>query len=79
PGDTDSGDQLDNWTRQFTPEEMGGFDVGMTRNRSFSYNVTPGVKGSFGGTWNYEFSLNHAEYSARISFPQVVLSKANAF
>ncbi|WP_164105633.1 hypothetical protein, partial [Stenotrophomonas maltophilia] len=58
PGDTDSGDQLDNWTRQFTPEEMGGFDVGMTRNRSFSYNVTPGVKGSFGGTWNYEFSLN---------------------
>ncbi|NWM55123.1 hypothetical protein GY652_28100, partial [Escherichia coli] len=30
PGDTDSGDQLDNWTRQFTPEEMGGFDVGMT-------------------------------------------------
>ncbi|NIJ66234.1 outer membrane receptor protein involved in Fe transport [Sphingomonas leidyi] len=79
PGDTDSGDQLDNWTRQFTPEEMGGFDVGMTRNRSFSYNVTPGVKGSFGGTWNYEFSLNHAEYSARISFPQVVISKANAF
>ncbi|NWP01125.1 hypothetical protein GY973_23860, partial [Escherichia coli] len=25
------------------------------------------------------FSLNHAEYSARISFPQVVISKANAF
>ncbi len=48
PEDTYSGDQLDNWTRYFTPEEMGGFENGMTRNRSVTYNITPGIKGSFG-------------------------------
>lgn len=79
--DTYSGARLDNWTRQFTPEEMGGFDVGMTRNRSTTFNVTPGIKGNFGSgnKWGYEFALNHAEYSSKISFPQVVIDKANAF
>jgi len=79
PDDTYSGDQLDNWTRQFTPEEMGGFEAGMTRNRSFTYNITPGIKGSLGDKWRYEFSVNHAEYSSKIGFPQVVISKANDF
>ncbi len=79
PDDTYSGDQLDNWTRQFTPEEMGGFSKGMTRNRSFTYNVTPGIKGQIGDKWRYEFSLNHAEYSSKVDFPQVIISKANDF
>lgn len=76
---TYSGAQLDNWTRQFTPEEMGGLDQGLTRNRSTSYNVTPGIKGRFADSWSYEFSVNHAEYSARVAFPHVVISKANDF
>ncbi|MEN3749567.1 TonB-dependent receptor [Sphingomonas sp. HF-S3] len=79
PDATGFGTQLDNWSRQFTPEEMGGLKNGRTRNRSFSYNITPGVKGSFAGTWSYEVALNHAEYSSRVSFPQVVISKANDF
>ena len=76
---TYSGAQLDNWYRLFTPEEMGGLDVGMTRNRSVSYNITPGIKGQLGAKWNYEFSVNHAEYSSKIGFPQVVIDKSNAF
>ena len=48
PSDTYSGLQLDNWYRLFTPEEMGGLDKGMTRNRSVTYNITPGIKGHFG-------------------------------
>lgn len=81
PNDTDSGLQLDNWTRQFTPEEMGGFDAGMTRNTSTAFSVTPGVRGHFGtgDRWAYEFSFNHSEYSSTVSFPMVVISRANAF
>lgn len=76
---TYSGAQLDNWYRLFTPEEMGGLNVGMTRNRSVSYNITPGIKGQLGGKWSYEFSVNHAEYSSKVGFPQVVIDKSNAF
>lgn len=81
PDATWSGLQLDNWTRQFTPEEMGGFEPGMTRNTSISYNITPGIKGKFGAgdRWAYELSFNHAEYRSKVSFPQVVIDKANAF
>ena len=77
--DTYSGLRLDNWTRQFTPEEMGGFEAGMTRNRSTTYNITPGIKGRFGAgeRWGYELSYNHAEYTSRVSFPQVIIDKAN--
>ncbi|PXA86759.1 TonB-dependent receptor [Nostoc sp. 3335mG] len=79
--DTYSGAHLDNWTRQFTPEEMGGLKNGMTTNRSFTFNVTPGIKGKFGpgDKYGYELSYNHAEYRSRVSFPEVVIDKANAF
>jgi outer membrane receptor protein involved in Fe transport len=73
--------QLDNWYRQFTPEEMGGLRNGMTHNRSISFTVTPGLRGKFGKNqaWAYELSFNHSEYRSKVSFPQVVISKANAF
>ncbi|MBO9498089.1 MAG: TonB-dependent receptor [Novosphingobium sp.] len=79
PKDTYSGDSLDNWYRLFTPEEMGGFENGMTRNRSITYNVTPGIKGKLGDKWNYEVSFNRAEYSSKVEFPEVIIDKANAF
>lgn len=77
-GDTYSDAQLDNWYRLFTPEEMGGLNVGLTRNRSIAYNITPGIRGKFGGKWAYELSFNHAEYSSKIQFPQVIIDKSNA-
>ncbi|WP_294320897.1 TonB-dependent receptor [uncultured Sphingomonas sp.] len=80
PDATDSGLQLDNWTRQFTPEEIGGFDNGMTRNRSITFNITPGIRGQFGQNdkWKYEVSFNHAQYTSRVTFPEIVISKSNA-
>ena len=73
--------QLDNWYRLFTPEEMGGLDKGMTRNRSVTYNITPGIKGHFGAAdkWGYELSFNHAEYASKVKFPEVIIDKSNAF
>jgi iron complex outermembrane receptor protein len=81
PDSTYSGARLDSWYRQFSPEEMGGFGPGFTRNRSYTFNITPGIKGSFGDgdKWSYEFSLNHAEYRSRVSFPEVIREKANDF
>ncbi|MBO9499168.1 MAG: TonB-dependent receptor [Novosphingobium sp.] len=76
--DTYSGAQLDNWYRLFTPEEMGGLDKGMTRNRSVTYNITPGLRGDFGGKWSYELAFNHAEYSSKVEFPEVIIDKSNA-
>jgi outer membrane receptor protein involved in Fe transport len=79
PDDTYSGLQLDYWERLFSPEEMGGFENGMTRNRSITYNITPGIRGQFGGgKWGYEVALNHAEYSSRVAYPEVIIDKANA-
>jgi len=81
PDQTYAGAQLDNWYRQFTPEEMGGLNAGMTRNKSTTFSITPGIRGKFGADnrWGYEVSLNHAEYRSTIAFPQVVIDKANAF
>ncbi|QIG79332.1 TonB-dependent receptor domain-containing protein [Stakelama tenebrarum] len=74
-------DQLDGWYRTFTPEETGGFDNASITNRSDTYNITAGVRGSFGGSsqWDYEAYYNHAEYSSRMAWPEIVIDKANDF
>ena len=56
---------LDYWSRQFTPEEMGGLSRGMIRNTQKTLSITPGIKGAFAGDWNYELAFNHSEYRAR--------------
>ncbi|MEE4454856.1 TonB-dependent receptor plug domain-containing protein [Novosphingobium resinovorum] len=70
--------RLDDWYRQFTPEESGGFANTMTRNRQTTFSVTPGIKGKLSDKWSYEVSFNHSEYRAKVEFPQVIASKANA-
>lgn len=69
--------RLDDWQRQFAPEESGGFGSVMTRNRQTTFSVTPGIKGEFGANWNYEVSFNYSEYKARVKFPEVIASAAN--
>ena len=78
---TYSGEALDNWYRLFSPEEIGGFSAGETRNEAVTFSITPGIKGTFGedGKWAYELALNHAENSATVGFPQVVIEASNAF
>ena len=71
-------DVLDDWQRQFSPEESGGFGSTMTRNRQTTFSITPGLRGAFGKAWNYELSFNHSEYRAKVEFPQIIASKANA-
>ncbi|GAA4222419.1 TonB-dependent receptor [Sphingomonas endophytica] len=69
---------LDDWSRQFTPEESSGFARTMTRNRQQTFSITPGVRGALSEKWSYELSFNHSEYKARVQFPQIIAAKANA-
>ncbi|WP_255406263.1 TonB-dependent siderophore receptor [Novosphingobium sp. CF614] len=69
---------LDDWYRQFTPEESGGFSKVMTRNRQTTFSITPGVRGKIDDKWSYEVSFNHSEYKSKVQFPQIIAAKANA-
>jgi len=68
---------LDNWYRQFTPEEMGGFGHGMVKSDQTSITITPGIKGKFGEHWGYEAYFNHSSYELDVSWPQIVAEAAN--
>ena len=70
---------LDNWYRQFTPEEMGGLERGMVKSDQTTITLTPGVKGEFNDQWKYEAYLNHSSYKIDVSWPQIIASEANDF
>jgi iron complex outermembrane receptor protein len=69
---------IDYWSRQFTPEEMGGLDRGMIHNSQRTITVTPGIKGKFGEDWGYEVFVNHTQYEMTVSWPRIIAAKANA-
>jgi outer membrane receptor protein involved in Fe transport len=68
---------LDNWYRQFTPEEMGGLDNAMIETEQKTFTVTPGIKGSLGDNWKYEAFLNHSQYELEASWPLIIAAAAN--
>ncbi|MBD4705011.1 TonB-dependent receptor [Xanthomonas citri pv. citri] len=70
--------QVEYWSRQFTPEEMGGLNRNMIETRQKTLGITTGFKGAFGEAWSYETALSHAQYRARISWPRIVAARANA-
>jgi iron complex outermembrane recepter protein len=70
---------LDNWYRQFTPEEMGGLERGYIKSDQQTLTITPGIKGRIGDKWNYEAYLNHSRYELKVSWPQIVAGLANEF
>lgn len=57
-------DGLLNLQRAFAPEDMpNGFDGVMSEDRSTSYAIDFGVRGTFGdSTWDYDFSISRTEY-----------------
>lgn len=65
------------WQRQFSPEEMGGLETGMVRTKQDTFALTAGIRGTVRENWDYEASLSHSQYKARISWPQIISSKAN--
>ncbi|HED4878071.1 TPA: TonB-dependent receptor [Stenotrophomonas maltophilia] len=69
--------EIEFWQRQFSPEEMGGLDNAMVRSTQKTFSVTTGFKGNLTGSWDYEAALSHSQYQSRISWAQIIASKAN--
>lgn len=69
--------QLEDWGRQFTPEETGGLQ--MQRSKQTTYSITPGVRGTLGTSWDYELSFNYSKYKSVVRWPQIINSRAQAF
>ncbi|ODU20156.1 MAG: TonB-dependent receptor [Sphingomonas sp. SCN 67-18] len=67
---------VDDWSRLFTPEETGGLQ--MQRSKQTTYSITPGIRGNFGKSWNYEASFNYSRYKSVVRWPQIINSKAQA-
>ena len=67
-------DQLEDWSRQFTPEETGGFEL--QRIKQTTYSITPGIRGTVADKWNYELSFNYSRYQSTVRWPQIINSKA---
>lgn len=58
-------DDFLNLQRAFTPEDMGpgGYNNTMDENKSTSYAIDFGVKGTFGDSnWDYDFTLARTQY-----------------
>ena len=70
-------DTIDDWSRQFAPEETGGFE--MQRIKQTTYSITPGIRGNFGDSWNYEASFNYSRYQSVVRWPQIINQKAQDF
>lgn len=71
--------QVENWQRQFTPEESNGLSERMVRTRQKNFSVNTGFKGSYGERWDWELALSHSQYRMDVSWPRIVAAKANAF
>lgn len=67
---------IDDWSRQFTPEETGGLE--MQRSRQTTYSITPGIRGNLAGGWDYEASFNYSRYDSNVRWPQIINSAAVA-
>jgi outer membrane receptor protein involved in Fe transport len=67
------------WSRQFTPEEVGGLQNRMNRTVQKTLAVTTGFEGGFGEDWNWEAAYNHSEYKADVDMPRISAAAANAF
>ena len=70
-------DQVEYWQRQFTVEEMGGLRNNMVNTKQRTFSLTTGFKGQLWQDWDYEAALSHSQYTATISWPQIVASRAN--
>jgi iron complex outermembrane recepter protein len=70
-------DQIEYWQRQFSPEEMGGLDSGKIKNDQKTFSIATGITGNFAERWDYEAAFSHAQYTAKISWPQIIAANAN--
>jgi iron complex outermembrane receptor protein len=69
--------RVEYWQRQFSPEEMGGLNQGMIRNKQKTFGLVTGFKGVFAEDWDWEAAFSHSQYQSEIGWPQIVAAAAN--
>ncbi|WAC62220.1 TonB-dependent receptor [Pseudoxanthomonas sp. SL93] len=86
PTSTDNNDKVfynavtghyETWSRQFTPEEVGGLRNRMNTTTQKTLAVTTGLMGMFGDNWNWEAAYNHSQYNADVDMPRIRAAAAN--
>ncbi len=70
-------DQREIWSRQFSPEEIGGLRNRMNSTTQKTAAITTGFKGVFGESWNWEAAYNHSQYKADVDMPRIKAAAAN--
>ena len=66
------------WSRQFTPEEIGGLENRMNVTTEKTFAITTGFKGFWGENWSWEAAYNHSQYKADVGMPRIKAAAANA-
>jgi outer membrane receptor protein involved in Fe transport len=72
-------DSREIWSRQFSPEEIGGLRNRMNTTTQKTLAVTTGLKGIFADAWNWEAAWNHSQYKADVEMPRINADAANRF
>jgi len=67
------------WSRQFSPEEVGGLKTRMNSTTQKTLAVTTGFNGVFADAWNWEAAWNHSQYKAEVKMPRIMAAAANRF
>ena len=67
------------WSRQFTPEEVGGLENRMNTTTQKTFAITTGLQGVFGENWDWEAAYNHSQYKADVDMPRINAAAANEY
>ncbi|WP_116138194.1 TonB-dependent receptor plug domain-containing protein [Trinickia diaoshuihuensis] len=68
------------WSKRFSPEEIGGASVWDKEWNDAFGNVTIGVRGKIGdSSWNYEAAYNASGYESRATVPRLFSSVDNYY
>ena len=67
------------WSRQFSPEEVGGLRNRMNETVQKTVAITTGLQGVFADDWHWEAAWNHSQYKADVKMPRIKAAAANKF
>ena len=72
-------DNREIWSRQFSPEEVGGLENRMNTTTQKTFSITTGLQGRLGENWDWEAAYNHSQYKADVAMPRINAAAANAY
>ena len=64
-------DNREIWSRQFSPEEVGGLENRMNTTTQKTFSITTGLQGRLGENWDWEAAYNHSQYKADVAMPRI--------